>query len=111
MTRTHHYDLCLPLVIVIEVAVEAARCRVRSNLLQRSGTALNNHTYRPHVRTMANAAQGAQLVEFGEHHVTRGLSRMTKGLMNKGEGSWMHFADGRKMLDFTTGIGVTVLGQ
>jgi 4-aminobutyrate aminotransferase len=66
---------------------------------------------RSHVRMMASAAQAAQLVDFGEHHVTHGLSRMTKGLMSKGEGSYLHFADGRKMLDFTTGIGVTVLGS
>jgi 4-aminobutyrate aminotransferase-like enzyme len=62
-------------------------------------------------RTFANAAQGAALVEFGQKHVMKGLSRTTDGVVTKAEGSYMHFADGRKMLDFTTGIGVTVLGM
>ena len=30
--------------------------------------------------------------------------------MVKGEGSYVTLSDGRKMLDFTTGIGVTGLG-
>jgi 4-aminobutyrate aminotransferase-like enzyme len=75
-----------------------------------SGTDGESWCSKPRVRAMATAAQAASLVDFGETHVTKGLSRMTKGLMNKGEGSYLHFADGRKMLDFTTGIGVTVLG-
>jgi acetylornithine/succinyldiaminopimelate/putrescine aminotransferase len=62
-------------------------------------------------RSIASAAQGASLVDFGKKHVTKGLSRHTDSLVTKGEGSYMHFADGRKMLDFTTGIGVTVLGE
>jgi len=30
--------------------------------------------------------------------------------MTKGEGSWVVYDDGRRMLDFTCGIGVTNLG-
>ncbi|KAG7095581.1 hypothetical protein E1B28_006312 [Marasmius oreades] len=52
-----------------------------------------------------------QLQDFGEHHVTGGLARLTKGIMTKGEGSHVYFQDGRKMLDFTCGIGVTNLGH
>jgi 4-aminobutyrate aminotransferase len=87
--------------------VASRKCRVQFN---GSGTDNGSRCSTPRVRAMATAAQAASLVDFGETHVTKGLSRMTKGLMNKGEGSYLHFADGRKMLDFTTGIGVTVLG-
>jgi acetylornithine/succinyldiaminopimelate/putrescine aminotransferase len=31
--------------------------------------------------------------------------------MTKGEGSYVTFEDGRKMLDFSCGIGVTNLGE
>ncbi|KAF9269489.1 acetylornithine aminotransferase [Marasmius fiardii PR-910] len=52
-----------------------------------------------------------ELQEFGERHVTGGLGRTTKGIMIKGEGSHVYFQDGKKMLDFTCGIGVTNLGH
>lgn len=51
------------------------------------------------------------LYEFGLRHVTRGLGRCTSGIMTKGSGSYVEYADGRKMLDFTCGIGVTNLGH
>lgn len=51
------------------------------------------------------------LVDFGRKHVTNGLGRQIEGVMTKGEGSYVTFGDGRKMLDFTTGIGVTNLGH
>ena len=57
---------------------------------------------------MATSADSWQ--EFGEKHVTKGLGRLTEGSMCKGEGSYMTFEDGRRMLDFTCGIGVTGLG-
>lgn len=47
---------------------------------------------------------------FGVKHVTKGLGRITEGLMTKGEGSYVVYDDGRQMLDFTCGIGVTNLG-
>ena len=50
------------------------------------------------------------LVNFGREHVTNGLGRQIEGVMTKGEGSYVTFGDGRTMLDFTTGIGVTNLG-
>ena len=49
--------------------------------------------------------------EFGSHHVTKGLGRITEGVMTKGSGSYVDFKDGRRMLDFTSGIGVTNLGE
>jgi len=58
---------------------------------------------------MATFSTGS-LQEFGEKHVTKGLGRLTEGSMSKGEGSYVKFEDGRRMLDFTCGIGVTGLG-
>ncbi|KAL0575402.1 hypothetical protein V5O48_006573 [Marasmius crinis-equi] len=52
-----------------------------------------------------------QLQEFGEHHVTGGLARIAPGIMVRGRGSHVYFEDGRTMLDFTCGIGVTNLGH
>ncbi|KAF8869395.1 pyridoxal phosphate-dependent transferase [Infundibulicybe gibba] len=51
------------------------------------------------------------LNDFGKRHVTRGLGRLTEGVMAKGQGSYVLFEDGRQMLDFTCGIGVTGLGH
>lgn len=51
------------------------------------------------------------LEDLGRKHVTKGLGRLTEGIMSKGQGSYMHFEDGRKLLDFTCGIGVTGLGD
>ena len=48
---------------------------------------------------------------FGVKHVTKGLGRITEGIMTKGEGSYVEYDDGRRMLDFTCGIGVTSLGE
>lgn len=53
----------------------------------------------------------AGLKEFGERYVTNGLGRSLDGVMVKGEGSYVELADGRRMLDFTCGIGVTGFGK
>lgn len=53
----------------------------------------------------------ASAVQFGEKYVTAGLSRSLNAVVEKGEGSYLTVADGRKMLDFTCGIGVTNLGE
>ncbi|KAF9522847.1 acetylornithine aminotransferase [Crepidotus variabilis] len=64
------------------------------------------------LRSLQTNSEPAQdLHEFGEQHVTKGLSRITKGIMTKGDGSWVTYDDGRKMLDFTCGIAVTNLGH
>ncbi|GAB1525492.1 hypothetical protein RhiTH_008655 [Rhizoctonia solani] len=49
--------------------------------------------------------------DFAAEHTARGVSRLVNGVIVKGEGSYVTFDDGRKMLDFTTGIGVTGLGH
>lgn len=51
------------------------------------------------------------LEEFGKQHVVKGLGRITTGIMAKGAGSYVDMEDGRHMLDFTCGIGVTNLGE
>ena len=49
---------------------------------------------------------------IGSRHVTKGLGRITgDAVMVRAQGSWVEFEDGRRLLDFTTGIGVTNLGH
>jgi 4-aminobutyrate aminotransferase len=52
-----------------------------------------------------------ELTNFGLLHVTKGICRVTDGIMAKGEGSYIQYEDGRRFLDFTSGIGVTNLGN
>lgn len=47
---------------------------------------------------------------FGAEHTARGVQRLLNAVIVKGEGSYVTLDDGRRMLDFTTGIGVTGLG-
>ena len=69
-------------------------------------------TVRSPSRGMATDAISAEnLYAFGVKHVTKGLGRITEGIMTKGEGSYVVYDDGRQMLDFTCGIGVTSLGK
>ena len=52
------------------------------------------------------------LQDIGAKHVTKGLGRITgDAVMVRAQGSWAEFEDGRRLLDFTTGIGVTNLGH
>lgn len=62
------------------------------------------------VRSLATAVSTADLVDFGKAHVTKGLGRLTEAVMARGEGTYVNLQDGRRMLDFTCGIGVTNLG-
>ena len=57
------------------------------------------------------AISAENLHAFGVKHVTKGVGRITEGIMTKGEGSYVEYDDGRRMLDFTCGIGVTNLGK
>ena len=60
---------------------------------------------------MSSSTNYASLAEFGKKHVTKGLGQLTPGVMTKAQGSYVTFGDGREMLDFTCGIGVTNLGS
>ncbi|KAJ7634935.1 acetylornithine aminotransferase [Roridomyces roridus] len=52
----------------------------------------------------------SSLLDYGGN-VTKGLGRITEGIMTSGKGSYVEYDDGRKMLDFTCGIGVTNMGH
>ena len=58
---------------------------------------------------MASSSEG--LLNIGSKHVTKGLGRLTEAIITSGEGSYVNLHDGRRMLDFTCGIGVTNLGK
>lgn len=60
---------------------------------------------------MATDSDSQSLYQFGQQHITKGISRITEGIMMKGEGTYVVYDDGRRMLDFTCGIGVTGLGE
>ena len=53
----------------------------------------------------------SNLIQFGQKHVAKGLGRLTNNVISKGKGSYLFMADGKKYLDFTTGIGVAGLGE
>ena len=59
---------------------------------------------------MATQSSSERLLQVGEKHVTKGLGRLTEVIIAKGEGSYVTLHDGRRLLDFTCGIGVTNLG-
>jgi hypothetical protein len=52
-----------------------------------------------------------KLAEFGVKHVARGIGRLSNQVLESGAGSYVTTTEGRKMLDFTSGIGVTNLGH
>jgi 4-aminobutyrate aminotransferase len=55
------------------------------------------------------ATSSGSLLQFGQN-VTKGLVKIAEGIMTKGQGSYVEFEDGRRMLDFTCGIGAAGLG-
>ncbi|KAJ6495361.1 acetylornithine aminotransferase [Mycena sanguinolenta] len=61
-------------------------------------------------KNMATSSDSSSLLDYGRN-VTKGLGRITEGIMTSGKGSYVEYDDGRKMLDFTCGIGVTNLGH
>jgi 4-aminobutyrate aminotransferase len=53
----------------------------------------------------------AQWADFGREHVSAGLGRLRDHVIVKGQGLNVWTAEGKQLLDFTAGIGVTNLGQ
>jgi 4-aminobutyrate aminotransferase len=53
----------------------------------------------------------AKLSHFGVKHVARGIGRLSTEVLDSGSGSYVTTVSGRKLLDFTSGIGVTNLGH
>ena len=44
-------------------------------------------------------------------HIGAGVGRISSIIMEKGQGSWVWTTTGQKLLDFTSGIGVTSTGH
>ena len=53
----------------------------------------------------------SKLAQFGVKHVAKGIGRLSTEVLESGKGSYVTSVSGRKMLDFTSGIGVTNLGH
>ena len=53
----------------------------------------------------------SKLAQFGTKHVAKGIGRLTQEVLESGAGSYVTTVEGRRMLDFTSGIGVTNLGR
>ncbi|KAL8801786.1 MAG: hypothetical protein Q9223_006869 [Gallowayella weberi] len=51
------------------------------------------------------------LAQFGTRHIAKGIGRLSSEVIESGSGSYLTMVGGRKMLDFTTGIGVANLGH
>ncbi|KAL8679705.1 MAG: hypothetical protein Q9186_004023 [Xanthomendoza sp. 1 TL-2023] len=51
------------------------------------------------------------LAQFGTKHIAKGIGRLSNEIIESGSGSYLTMVGGRKMLDFTTGIGVANLGH
>ncbi|KAL8991985.1 MAG: hypothetical protein Q9169_007470 [Polycauliona sp. 2 TL-2023] len=51
------------------------------------------------------------LAQFGTKHIAKGIGRLTTQVIESGSGSYITMVGGRRMLDFTTGIGVANLGH
>jgi hypothetical protein len=58
-----------------------------------------------------NALSAKEYVSFGQAHVAKGLSRLVEDVIQSGQGSWVTMTSGKRLLDFTCGIGVTNLGE
>lgn len=52
-----------------------------------------------------------KLAQFGTKHIAKGIGRLSTEVLESGSGSYVTTTTGRKMLDFTCGIGVTNLGH
>ena len=53
----------------------------------------------------------SKLAQFGINRVARGIGRLSNEVLESGSGSYVTTTEGRKLLDFTCGIGVTNLGH
>ncbi|KAK4695984.1 hypothetical protein P7C71_g1859, partial [Lecanoromycetidae sp. Uapishka_2] len=51
------------------------------------------------------------LAQFGTRHIAKGIGRLSTEVIESGSGSYVTMVGGRKMLDFTCGIGVANLGH
>ncbi|KDQ57466.1 hypothetical protein JAAARDRAFT_35178 [Jaapia argillacea MUCL 33604] len=89
---------------------------IRSNGLGQQNRTLSTATAKSassptHQKTQTRTMATSSLSEFGQKYVNKGLGRLTEAVITKGQGSYIDLDDGRHMLDFTSGIGVTNLGH
>ena len=109
MVLCKHSKFRLPSIVTYDNASSSGARQSSKNLHVQTCAPL---TVRSPSRGIATDAISAEnLYAFGVKHVTKGLGRITEGIMAKGEGSYVVYDDGRQMLDFTCGIGVTSLGK
>lgn len=55
---------------------------------------------------------GKRLLAFGNEHMARGIGRLSEDMvLEAGQGSFVVDTEGRRFLDFTSGIGVTNTGH
>ncbi|CAO3694632.1 unnamed protein product [Umbelopsis ramanniana] len=52
-----------------------------------------------------------KLAQFGQRHIAKGIGRSTELVIEKGKGAYVFTTEGKKYLDFTSGIGVTNTGH
>lgn len=88
----------------------------RSTLLARQSLrAASTPALRAGVASTApvNSTSNSELSKFGQKHVAAGLSgRLSQAVITSGKGSYITLNDDRgEYLDFTSGIGVTALGE
>lgn len=76
-------------------------------LFQQVEIATSLHSHRGKSGIMALST----LAAFGTKHVAKGISRLSQEVIESGSGSYVTMDSGRRMLDFTSGIGVTNLGH
>ena len=108
-----------PIIVTLYITVSGRRARqqlAKNNLCRQlhcvPPLAVRHGSPSSSSRGLATDAVSAEnLYAFGAKHVTKGLGRITEGIMTKGEGSYVVYDDGRRVLDFTCGIGVTNLGK
>ncbi|KDQ21690.1 hypothetical protein BOTBODRAFT_26122 [Botryobasidium botryosum FD-172 SS1] len=91
---------------IAQHSTNATRARLLTPLSARAFTTSSSSS-----SSSSSPSTASELTDFGVRHVGKGVSRLTNGVMASAKGSYVTFEDGRKMLDFTTGIGVTGLGH
>ena len=69
---------------------------------------MNAHMIGVRVRALGSGSRG---LAASAHNLFPGVKRLTDKVVVSASGSYVHTSDGEKLLDFTTGIGVTATGH
>ncbi|OCF55547.1 4-aminobutyrate transaminase [Kwoniella mangroviensis CBS 10435] len=100
----------LPRVTIKPISTTSAKAFISSSSSTNSALAQEQQQIQSDDMPIA-VKTAAQWAEFGRDHVCHGLGRLRDHVIVKGEGLDLYTADGKKLLDFTAGIGVTNLGH